>query len=131
MRNIFSSFCQFSEWFPCGKVSISGRQKASGKDDGMGVAKSRLPMAMEEESLRQGAGRGNQNGLDLPADENTLPAGAEVDEGANRVAHQIVAVKVGAAVHEYAIAGVEIEDGVASPIVINEKFCVLRWGDEG
>jgi hypothetical protein len=56
MGNIFSSFYRYGEGFVCGSVSIWGRRRTAGEDDCIGVAKGGMPMAIEEQSLGEGAG---------------------------------------------------------------------------
>jgi hypothetical protein len=80
-----------------------------------------MPIGVEKEGLRHCAGRRHKYGFHLPVVEHVLPAGSELHHGANRLTHEVVAIEIGAAIHEYAILRIEIPDGIASPVVKNEN----------
>src|SRR4030088_2526270 len=79
-----------------------------------------MPIGVEEEGLSQRAGRGHKYSLHLPAVKNVSPAGPEL-HGGLKLPQEVVAIEVGAAVHEYAIFGIEFPDCIASPVVVNEN----------
>ncbi len=90
-----------------------------------------MPIGFEFEGLRQGAGRGHQDFIHLPGVEDLAPAGLELQRGfelaeevvtLRAVSPQIGAlIKVSAAISEHAIVRVKLPEGVASPVVVDEK----------
>src|SRR5208282_6113216 len=98
-----------------------------------------MPIGVEQEGLRQRAGRGQKRRLHLPAVENVSPTGAELHRGlklAEEVfapeigAPEIGAIEVGAAVHEDAIFGIALPDRIASPVIVNKDFLGLVAGPQ-
>src|SRR5258708_26832232 len=86
-----------------------------------------MPIGVEEEGLRQGAGRRHEDSVHLPVMKNVRPAGPEL-HGGFELTQQVVAIEIGAAVHEYAIFGIEFPDRIASPVVVNEDSAGLVAG---
>src|ERR1700730_11710617 len=97
------------------------------QDDRLRIAECSVPVGVENEGLRQSAGRGHKYRLYLPAIKNVSPAGPELDCGL-KLAQQAVAIEVSPAVHEDAIFGIKSPDRVASPVVINENSLGLGSG---
>src|ERR1700674_5167419 len=89
------------------------------QDDGLRVDERSMPVGVEKEGLSQRAGRGHKYRLHLPAVKNVSPAGPELHCGL-KLAQQVVAIQVCAAINEYAIFGIELPDCIASPVVVNE-----------
>jgi len=81
-----------------------------------------MPIGVEKEGVSECAGRGNKYRLHLPAVKNVSPAGPEIHHGPNRLAQEIDAIEVGAAVHEYAIFGIKFPDRITSPVIENKEF---------
>ena len=77
--------------------------------------------------MRERTRRGHKYRLHLPAVKNVTPAGPEL-QGGLKLAQEVVAIEVGAAVHEHAIFGIEFPDRIASPVVVNENSLGLGAG---
>jgi len=68
-----------------------------------------MPIGVEKEGLSQRAGRRHKYRLNLPAVKDVAPAGPELQDGL-KLAQEDVAIEVRAAVHKYAIFGIEFPD---------------------
>src|ERR1700676_4140309 len=97
------------------------------QDDRLRIGERNLPVGVEEEGLRQRAGRGHKHRLNFPVVKNVSPAGPELHCGL-KLEKQVVAIEVCAAVHKYAILGIKFPDRIASPVVVNENSLGLGAG---
>jgi hypothetical protein len=77
------------------------------------------PTWVQQKPLAQGRGRRHKYGLYSPAVKNVSPATSK-GYHSRKLANQVVAIKVGAAVHEYAILGIKLPDREASPVIVNK-----------
>src|ERR1019366_6398835 len=118
LGNIFSLFCPGDEGSPGNGSIFDGRLPAEQED--LRVAGGNMPVGVEKEGLSHGAGVGHKDRLYLPAVKHVAPAGADLHHGLNRLAQEVVAIEIGAAIHEHAIFRIKLPDGIASPVVVNE-----------
>src|SRR5450759_5238319 len=127
LGNIFSLSCPADDG-PLENISIFDGGVPPEQDDRPRVAECSMPIGIEKEGLGQRAGRGHQYRLHLPSVKHVSPAGPESHHGLNRLAQEVVAIKISAAVHEYAILGIKLPDRIASPVVVNENSLGLVAG---
>src|SRR5882762_604979 len=118
LGNIFSLSC-LSDDRLLEKVRIFGVGMRVEQDDRLRVDECSMPIGVEKEGLSQGAGRGHKYRVHLPAVKNVSPAGSELHCDL-KLAQQVVAIEVCAAVHKDAIFGIKFPDRIASPVVVNE-----------
>src|SRR6202158_5810691 len=126
LGNIFSLSAPIGDG-PLEKGRNFRRRVRADQDDRVRVDERSMPVGVEKEGLRQRAGRWHKHSLHLPAVKNVSPTGPEL-HGGLKLAQQVVAIEVGATVHEYAIFGIEFPDRIASPIVVNENSLGLGAG---
>src|SRR5450631_1898392 len=119
LGNIFSLSCPSDDRFMENLGIFDGGVRPE-QDNRLRVAECRMPTGVEKEGLSQRASRGHKHSLHLPAVKNVSPAGPEIHHGFDRLAQEVIAIEVRAAVHEYAIFGIKFPDRIASPVVENE-----------
>src|ERR1039458_4752 len=130
LGNIFSLSCPSGDG-PLENVSIfDGGGVHPEQDLRLRVAECSMPIAVQKEGLSQRASRGHKYSLHLPAVKNVSPAGPEIHHGLNRLAQEVVAIEIRAAVHEYAIFGIKFPDRIASPVVVNKDSPGLVAGPQ-
>lgn len=77
-------------------------------------------MWLESKGLGQRAGSGDQDRLHPPLLQNFLPAAAELDRRLELV-DQVIAIEVGAAIHEHQLPGIQLPDDVPSPVIVGKQ----------